>query len=178
MYIGHIELLKAAIDCATSDGDLSVIVSVTDSQCPSLSKVKSQSLSVTVRISITTKGSLSVTVRFTLDKASISSTASTVSLFEAEIMRGGGEGLMGVASTRGNNYTSVQSMASCLQFNFAVPDMPSSPYHPSETFSFSKRSFRKMEVVWQSFQPAWCRIWPFHTLRMKLTTSHVFVEEL
>ena len=58
--------------------------------------------------------------------------------------------------------TPCRDMASCSRVIAAnVPDLPSSPHHPSETFSFPKRSFGKTKVVWRSFQPAWYRQWPF-----------------
>ena len=51
--------------------------------------------------------------------------------------------------------TPFRDMASCSCVIAAnVPDLSSSSHHPSETFSFPKRSFGKTKVVWRSFQPA------------------------
>ena len=58
-----------------------------------------------------------------------------------------------VASTRGDNGT--ETMAGCSRFNFAIPNMPSSPHHLCKTFSFPQRSFWIKNVVWRSLmQPA------------------------
>ena len=67
----------------------------------------------------------------------------------------GGEALVGVTRTRGNNY--ILDMASCSHVITAnVPDLPSSPHYFSETFSFPKRNYKGCLVFISTL-----RQWPF-----------------
>lgn len=49
-------------------------------------------------------------------------------------------------------------MASCSRLR-VIPDLPPAPHQPSESFVYPKRTFRKKNVVWRSFQQAWFKQW-------------------